>query len=67
MSGENGDRGAYYTQDINDPAIVPDGKRYSQAVNAYALPMMFDRIYGVTDSDVAVLGSGNIIYMLNLS
>ena len=39
----------------------------SQAVNAYALPMMFDRIYGVTDSDVAVLGSGNIIYMLNLS
>ncbi|MBQ6329977.1 MAG: InlB B-repeat-containing protein, partial [Kiritimatiellae bacterium] len=35
VSGENGDRGAYYTQDINDPAIVPDGKRYSQAVNAY--------------------------------
>ena len=35
VSGEAGDRGAYYTQDQSDPAIVQDGKRYKEAVNAY--------------------------------
>ncbi len=35
VSGEESARGAYYTKDPSDPAIVPDGKRYDQAVNAY--------------------------------
>lgn len=35
VSGEASARGAYYTKDPSDPAIVPDGKRYDQAVNAY--------------------------------
>ena len=35
VSGEAGDRGAYYTQNQSDPAIVQDGKRYKEAVNAY--------------------------------
>ena len=34
---------------------------------AYQLPMTFDRVYGVTDSGYAILGSGSVIYMLNLS
>ena len=29
--------------------------------------MLFDQAYGVTLDNVAVLGSGNTIYMLNLS
>jgi hypothetical protein len=36
-------------------------------VNAYALPMQFDKVYGVTSNNMAILGSGNIIYILNLS
>ena len=36
-------------------------------VNAYRLPMLFDKVYGVTANNMAVLGNGNIIYMLNLS
>ena len=36
-------------------------------VNAYRLPMLFDRVYGVTGNNIAILGNGNIIYLLNLS
>ena len=36
-------------------------------VSAYRLPMLFDRVYGVTADNVAILGNGNIIYLLNLS
>ena len=36
-------------------------------VNAYRLPMLFDKIYGVTANNIAILGNGNIIYLLNLS
>ena len=36
-------------------------------VEAYALPMLFDKVYGVTSNNMAVLGNGNIIYILNLS
>ena len=39
----------------------------SQKVNAYALPVAFDKVYGVTANNMAVLGNGNIIYLLNLS
>ena len=39
----------------------------SQNVTAYALPMLFDKVYGVTADNMAVLGNGNIIYILNLS
>ena len=39
----------------------------SQKVEAYGLPMLFDKVYGVTANDMAVLGNGNIIYLLNLS
>ena len=35
VSGEAAERGAYYTQDQSDPAIVQDGKRYAPAVNVY--------------------------------
>lgn len=37
-----------------------------QQVNAYPLPMLFDKVYGVTGENVAVIGSGNLIYMLKL-
>ena len=36
-------------------------------VDAYALPMLFDKVYGVTRNNMAILGSGNIIYLLNLA
>ena len=35
VRGEAAERGAYYTQDQSDPAIVQDGKRYAPAVNVY--------------------------------
>lgn len=38
-----------------------------QSVSAYRLPMQFDKIYGVTANNCAVLGSGSTIYMLNLA
>ena len=38
-----------------------------EKVEAYALPMLFDKVYGVTANNIAVLGNGNIIYVLNLS
>lgn len=37
-----------------------------QKVNAYPLPMLFDKVYGVTSDNVAVIGSGNLIYLMNL-
>ena len=39
----------------------------SQNVAAYALPMMFDKVYGVTANNMAILGNGDIVYILNLS
>ena len=45
-------------------AIATQGSRQ---VRAYSLPMSFDRVYGVTDDGVAVLGSGSVIYLLNLA
>ena len=39
----------------------------SPNVAAYALPMGFDKVYGVTANNMAILGNGNIIYILNLS
>ena len=38
-----------------------------QNVVAYRLPMQFDKIYGVTANNCAILASGNTIYMLNLT
>ena len=46
---------------------VSIANRGSQKVTAYALPMQFDKVYGVTSNNMAILGSGNIIYILNLS
>ncbi|MDO4866266.1 MAG: hypothetical protein Q4C10_06880 [Clostridia bacterium] len=45
-------------------AIATQG---SPNVYAYALPMLFDKVYGVTANNMAILGNGNIIYILNLS
>ena len=45
-------------------AIATQG---SPKVDAYALPMLFDKVYGVTANNMAILGNGNIIYILNLS
>ena len=39
----------------------------SQKVTAYALPLLFDKVYGVTADNMAILGSGSIVYILNLS
>ena len=39
----------------------------NQKVSAYALPVGFDKVYGVTANNMAVLGNGNIVYLLNLS
>ena len=36
------------------------------SVSCYRLPMQFDRIYGVTATGYAVLGSGSTVYLLNL-
>lgn len=44
--------------------IANQGER---RVNAYQLPMMFDQVYGVTADNIAVLGSGGTVYMVNLS
>ena len=38
-----------------------------QEVNAFRLPVQFDKIYGVTANNVAVLGNGNTIYLMNLA
>lgn len=35
-------------------------------VNCYRLPMQFDKVYGVTSNNFAILGSGTTIHMLNL-
>ena len=35
-------------------------------VRAYALPMAFDKVYGVTADNIAIMGNGSLIYMLNL-
>jgi len=35
-------------------------------VKCYRLPMQFDHIYGVTNNNFAILGSGSTIHMLNL-
>ena len=44
--------------------IATQGER---RVYAYPLPMMFDKVYGVTADNIAVLGSGGSVYMVNLS
>ncbi len=38
-----------------------------QTVSAYALPVLFDKVYGVTADNMAILGNGNVVYILNLS
>lgn len=43
--------------------IATQGK---DQVNAYPLPMLFDKVHGVTADNVAVIGSGNLIYLLKL-
>lgn len=37
-----------------------------QKVDAYQLPIYFDKVYGVTQSSVAVLGYGDTIYLVSL-
>lgn len=37
-----------------------------QKVDAYQLPIDFDQVYGVTDDSVAVLGNGDVIYLVSL-
>lgn len=37
-----------------------------QKVDAYQLPIYFDKVYGVTQTDVAILGYGNMIYLVSL-
>ena len=48
-------------------SYVSIASRGTQKVTAYALPMQFDKVYGVTSDNMAILGNGNIIYILNLS
>lgn len=37
-----------------------------QKVDAYQLPIFFDKVYGVTQSNVAILGYGSTIYLVSL-
>lgn len=37
------------------------------SARAYRLPVSFDRVYGVTESGYAVLGSGTMVHLMNLS
>ena len=37
-----------------------------QKVDAYQMPVYFDKVYGVTRDNVALLGSGSTIYMVSL-
>ena len=36
-------------------------------VTAYRLPLQFDKIYGVTSTNYAILGHGSVVYLLNLA
>ena len=38
----------------------------AQKVNAYQMPFYIDRVYGMTDSGVAVISSGNTLYLLSV-
>ena len=38
----------------------------SQKVNAYQMPFYIDRVHGITDSGVAVISSGNTLYLLSV-
>lgn len=37
-----------------------------QKVDAYQLPIFFDKVYGVTQSNVAILGYGGTVYLVSL-
>jgi len=37
-----------------------------QKVDAYQMPFYIDRVYGITDSGVAVISSGNTLYLLSM-
>jgi len=37
-----------------------------QKVNAYSLNLRFEEVYGVADGNIAILGSGNMIYFVSL-
>ena len=39
----------------------------NQKADAYQLPIYFDRVYGVTDDNVAVLGYGGTVYLVSLA
>lgn len=38
-----------------------------QKADAYQLPIYFDKVYGVTDNSVAVLGNGDAVYLVTLN
>ena len=42
------------------------GSISSQKVEAYQMPFYIDRVYGITESGVAIVSSGNTIHMLSL-
>lgn len=43
--------------------VVTPGK---QKADAYQMPFYIDRVYGITDSGVAVISSGNTLYLMSL-
>lgn len=38
----------------------------SQKVDAFNMNLQFDRVYGVADGNIAILGSGNLIYFVSM-
>lgn len=42
------------------------GSIASQKVDAYQMPFYIDRVYGITESGVAIIASGNTLHMLSL-
>ena len=43
-----------------------DCRTEKSEVSAYRMPFQYDKIYGVTANNCAVLGNGTTIYLLNL-
>lgn len=58
----HGDKVYGFASDGHVMVASPD----SQKVDAYQMPFYIDRVHGITDSGVAVISTGNTLYLLSL-
>ena len=52
---------------FSSDGYVMEASLGKQRADAYALDVPFDTVYGVTDRGVAILGRGNLVYLVNLT